>query len=152
MIQSKVAVFQRKKLREREQKVEALHRRFRAASRGARARAWLAQIGRRALVVYWIACLGVIGAGLMALHPEIGHRLAYALRDPAMDLAAPFPNCAAARAAGYSDIPVGSLAYVERQDGDLDGLACEPYPHSSWAERTSRIWRRWQSGGPGRHA
>jgi len=152
MTPAKVADFRRKDLREREHKVRALSRRFRKASRGADTRAWLGRIGRRALVIYWIGCLAVIAVGLAAtLHPEIGPRLAFALRDPAMDLAAPFPNCAAAHLAGYSDIPVGSTAYIARQDGDLDGLACESYPHSTWAERTSRVWRRWQDGGANRH-
>ncbi|WP_363080454.1 excalibur calcium-binding domain-containing protein [Phenylobacterium sp. RIFCSPHIGHO2_01_FULL_69_31] len=38
-----------------------------------------------------------------------------------------FPSCAAAHAAGVYDIPIGSPAYSPRQDGDGDGLACEPY-------------------------
>lgn len=46
---------------------------------------------------------------------------------PAPDLTRPFRTCAAAHAAGVYDIPADSPAYSPHQDGDGDGLACEPY-------------------------
>jgi len=144
MAQSKVAAFRGKDLRERESLIQNLRRRFERVSRRRDGRPWIARAGRMALILYWGVCLAVIAVGLNAWRPEIGQRLAYALRDPAMDLTAPFPNCSAAHAAGYSDIPVGSPAYTERQDGDGDGLACEPYPHTGAGERLSKIWRRWR--------
>ncbi|VEG51298.1 putative calcium-binding protein [Mycolicibacterium aurum] len=39
--------------------------------------------------------------------------------------AAPFPNCSAARAAGYSDIPSSSPYYGTWLDRDSDGVGCE---------------------------
>ena len=39
--------------------------------------------------------------------------------------AAPFPNCSAARAAGYSDIPSSSPYYGPWLDRDSDGIGCE---------------------------
>jgi hypothetical protein len=146
MAQPNVEAFRLKDLRQREHRVAALKRRFGRASGRNDGRVLLSRVGRPLLVAYWAACLAVLGWGAIALHPEFGRRVAYALADPAMELTAPFPNCAAAHAAGYSDIPVGSPAYTTRQDGDLDGLACEPYPHSSAGERLSKIWRRWQAG------
>jgi hypothetical protein len=38
-----------------------------------------------------------------------------------------FPNCSAARAAGAAPIYAGDPGYREEMDGDLDGIACEPY-------------------------
>ena len=70
----------------------------------------------------------MIGFTLDRMHPEVRAKLAELTRDPAMDLEGPFRNCAEAQAAGYSDIPRGSPAYVPWQDRDGDGLACEPYP------------------------
>jgi hypothetical protein len=83
--------------------------------------------GRRAFAVYVVVCLAAIGVALDGMHPEVRAKLAQALRDPAMDLPGPFRNCAAAQAAGFSDIPRGSPAYVPWQDADGDGFACEPY-------------------------
>jgi hypothetical protein len=79
------------------------------------------------LMTWWIAgCAVVIVLGLNRMHPEVGQRLAYAFRDPAMDLERPFPTCKAAHAAGYYDIPRESPAYVRWQDPENRGLACEP--------------------------
>jgi hypothetical protein len=79
------------------------------------------------LMMLWIAVCGVvIVLGLNRMHPEVGQRLAYAFRDPAMDLERPFPTCKAAHAAGYYDIPRDSPAYVSWQDPQNRGLACEP--------------------------
>lgn len=84
------------------------------------------------LVVLWIAgCAIVIAVGLNRMYPEPGRRLAYALRDPAMDLTQPFRTCRTAHAAGYFDIPRKSNAYVRWQDEDGDGLACETPPGMS---------------------
>jgi hypothetical protein len=83
---------------------------------------------RRLLQFYWLTCLAIVVMGLNQLYPQVGRKIAYAFRDPALDLTRPFPNCAAAHTAGYYNIPRASPAYVERQDGDLNGRACEPYP------------------------
>ena len=36
-----------------------------------------------------------------------------------------FPNCTEARAAGYSNIPIGGYGYGPHLDRDGDGIACE---------------------------
>lgn len=131
------------------QRLHGLQRRF---QRAPSSRGWLSRIGRRLLVVYWAACLAVIALGLDRLYPyarpALAARVASALPAPAppaaggADLQAPpprnepalsngatrpFRSCAAAHAAGVYDIPAGSSAYSPQQDGDGDGLACEPY-------------------------
>jgi hypothetical protein len=79
------------------------------------------------LMALWIAaCAAIIVLGLNRMHPQYGERLAYAFRDPAMDLTQPFATCKAANAAGYFDIPRESSAYVRWQDPDNRGLACAP--------------------------
>jgi hypothetical protein len=85
-----------------------------------------AQAVRLTFVAYWVACLGVIGFGLDRLHPEI--RRAAVRMSVTRHGEQPFANCAAAHAAGVYNIPTWSLAYTVRQDGDGDGLACEPGP------------------------
>jgi hypothetical protein len=40
-----------------------------------------------------------------------------------------YHDCDAARAAGAAPIYAGSPGYREELDGDLDGVACEPYRH-----------------------
>lgn len=92
------------------------------------ARRTLARLGRRLLQFYWLCCIGIIAMGLWRTHPEVGEQIRWAFRDPALDLKRPFSNCAAAHYAGVFNIPRTSKAYVERQDGDGDGRACEPYP------------------------
>lgn len=108
----------------------------------------LARAGKALLAAYWIGCLAVIGLGLDRLYPgwrggspAVGPARAASLAvaespDPAWSPplrartvpAGPFPNCAAAHAAGVYDIPLGSPAYRPQQDGDGDGFACEPPP------------------------
>lgn len=83
--------------------------------------------GGRLLLLYFAVCVAAIVISLNGLYPGASRRLTYALRDPAMDLTQPFASCAAAHAAGFYNIPRGSNAYAEGQDGDGDGLACEPY-------------------------
>lgn len=101
------------------ERLDALRSKFRRAGKPTRRRIWAAL-----LAGYWIACLGVIGLGLDRLHPEIraGAIEALVTRYGAQ----PYPSCAAAHAAGVYDIPAWSRAYSEQQDGDGDGLACEP--------------------------
>ena len=83
----------------------------------------------RIVTVLWIAaCCGVIVMGLPHMYPKADQRLAYAFREPSMDLDKPFANCAQAHAAGFYDIPRASPAYDGGQDGDNDGIACEPGP------------------------
>lgn len=92
-------------------------------------------LGRRLVVAYWAGCIAVIGVGLDRLYPDVRPRLmeaplvsnAVATLYPVAQYDRPFPNCAAAHVAGVYDIPQGSPVYTQRQDGDGDGLACEPY-------------------------
>ena len=94
------------------------------------------------LMKLWIAvCAVIIVLGLNRMHPEVGQRLAYAFRDPAMDLERPFPTCKAAHAAGYYDIPRESPAYVRWQDPENRGLACEP-PEGVSSGRLDIIFKR----------
>ncbi len=109
------------------------------------------------LMAIWIAaCAVVIVLGLNRMYPQYGARVAFAFRDPAMDLSEPFATCNAAHAAGYFDIPRESPAYVSWQDGDNDGLACEPAPGVP-SGRLELIWKRLTSpmpaagAGGGRH-
>lgn len=81
---------------------------------------------RLLLAAYWVACLCVIVFGLDRLHPEA--RIAATEALVTWHGEQPFSNCAAAHAAGVYDIPTWSRAYTQRQDGDEDGLACEPPP------------------------
>lgn len=97
------------------------------------------------MVLWMLACSAVIVFGLSRMHPEIGARVAYAFRDPAMDLAKPFPSCKAAHAAGVYDIPRESLAYLQWQDPEGTGLACKPSPDGpgpNGSARTKLIWKR----------
>ncbi len=41
-----------------------------------------------------------------------------------------YPDCNAARAAGVAPIYAGQPGYREEMDGDLDGIACEPYRYT----------------------
>jgi hypothetical protein len=85
-------------------------------------------LARRLLQFYWLTCAAIIVLGLNQVYPRVGHKIAWAFEDPAYELTKPFRNCAQAHYAGYFNIPRGSKAYVERQDGDGDGRSCEPYP------------------------
>ena len=94
------------------------------------------------LMTIWIAaCAVVILPGLNHMYPPLAERLAFAFRDPAMDLSKPFATCNDAHAANYFDIPRDSPAYVRWQDDDNDGLACEPAPGVS-SGRAELIWKR----------
>jgi hypothetical protein len=84
--------------------------------------------GRNLLVAYWAACVLVILAGLPQIYPDLWPRLQRALPGPDVDR--PFRNCAEAHAAGVYNIPFWSSAYVDGQDGDDDGTACEPAPQT----------------------
>lgn len=69
-------------------------------------------------------CLLAIGLGLDRMYPTVRPSLDHALHE---DLPRrPFPDCEAAHAAGVFNIPRGSAAYTVDQDGDGNGLACEP--------------------------
>lgn len=46
---------------------------------------------------------------------------------PAVAVAAPFPGCNAARAAGAAPVYRGDPGYGEHLDGDGDGIGCEPH-------------------------
>lgn len=116
-----------------------LRRRFRQASGSSPPRSSdLRRAGRVLLLLYWIICLAVIGWGLDRLYPQaraVATSVVVAAQPaldpdavPARRVDRPFANCATAHAAGVYDIPRSSPAYLERQDGDLDGLACEPAP------------------------
>lgn len=50
---------------------------------------------------------------------------ALAFAGPAAAQQAPFPNCSAARDAGYSNIPSNSPYYGTWLDRDGDGVGCE---------------------------
>lgn len=130
-------------------------RRLRRRFRKAQPRRGLIATARVVLVTYWLVCLSIIGVGLDRLYPAIrptltqsllspgepawisrGSPTATAAEDPSPTMATPVPTallthrfrtCAAARQAGVYDIPRGSPAYDPHQDGDGDGLACEPY-------------------------
>lgn len=99
----------------------ALQRRFRRANRRGTGRT-----AQTLLMVYWAACVGVIGFGLDRLYPHVRQGAAETLI--ALDALRPFPNCAAAHLAGVYNIPSSSPAYRNRQDRDGDGWACEPLP------------------------
>jgi hypothetical protein len=88
----------------------------------------LALLLRRLLQFYWATCVAIIVMGLNQMFPQVGEKIHYAFEDPALELEHPFPNCAVAHRAGYFNIPRASRAYVLRQDEDLNGKACEPYP------------------------
>jgi hypothetical protein len=93
------------------------------------------------MAAYWICCLGVIAVGLDRLYPswrngaearfeQAAERLSTSAPQVAVTFGRAFPNCSAAHAAGVYNIPMGTPAYRERQDGDGDGFACEPAPGS----------------------
>jgi hypothetical protein len=48
---------------------------------------------------------------------------------PAVAVSAPFPNCAAARAAGADPVYEGDPGFGPHLDGDDDGIGCEPPRH-----------------------
>lgn len=98
--------------------------------------AWMRQVetGRRGRIVLGavdgvlIACLALclfaIGLGLDRMYPVVRPGVGHAIAE---DLPVrPYPDCEAAHAAGVFSIPRGSPAYAPEQDGNNNGLACEP--------------------------
>lgn len=59
-----------------------------------------------------IVLIGLLASGSIAV-------------SPVATAVTPFPNCTAARDAGYTDIPSSSPYYGPWLDGDSDGVACE---------------------------
>lgn len=101
---------------------------------------------RRLIVASGWALAGfgaVIAVMLALLFPDTPARVRAALRDPARDLPGPFRNCTAAHAAGFYSIPNTSPAYVDRQDDDFDGFACEPIHGGGPIDGMRRIVRKW---------
>lgn len=75
------------------------------------------------LIACLTLCLLAIGLALDRMYPAVRPSLGHALAE---DLPRrPYPDCAAARAAGVSAIPRGSPAYSADQDADHNGVACE---------------------------
>jgi len=99
--------------------------------------AWLRQIGARSrqhrivlsavdavLIACLALCLFAIGLGLDRMYPVVRPSLNHALYE---DLPVrPYPSCEAAHEAGVFSIPKDSPAYAPEQDGNNNGLACEP--------------------------
>jgi len=76
------------------------------------------------LIVCLTLCLFAIALGLDRMYPMARPSLHHALHQ---DLPRrPFPDCEAAHTAGVFSIPRGSPAYAPEQDGNGNGLACEP--------------------------
>jgi len=75
-----------------------------------------------------MAVAGVIG---WQAAPELKSGWAFATSSPEQiqqrESSAYYANCSAARAAGVAPIHAGEPGYREEMDGDLDGIACEPY-------------------------
>ena len=84
------------------------------------------RIGQPLLVVYWVVCLAVIALGVDYRYPQIRRQVMLAIFGPQVDR--PYASCAAANAAGVYNIRRSSPAYTPSQDGDNDGVACEPGP------------------------
>ena len=63
--------------------------------------------------------------------PRLQAAWAFASKSPEeiarIEASAYYRNCDAARAAGAAPIHRGEPGYREQMDGDLDGIACEPY-------------------------
>ena len=132
-----------------EERLARLRGKFRAAAPrvglSMRARRRLRDLGRNFLIVYWLACVAVIAAGVNRTYPDLWAKVQQVLPGPAMGavLSAPlmqsfheqrargldsaFRNCAAARAAGAAPLRVGDPGYGRHLDRDGDGIACEPF-------------------------
>ncbi|MFO1147822.1 MAG: excalibur calcium-binding domain-containing protein [Alsobacter sp.] len=141
-------------------RADELRRRFACSSpwaKGRRGRRWLPSISEVIMATYTIKAAAVIAftVGLVAVSilnkgaedqtvwaPSVNPYQAVpsaATKSTAAGTieeadASPgpyFPTCAAARAAGYSNIPRGAPGYAPHLDRDGDGIACEPLPY--WA-------------------
>lgn len=76
------------------------------------------------LMVCLTLCLFAIGLGLDRMYPVVRPSVGHAVTE---DLPRrPFPSCEAAHEAGVFSIPRTSRAYSPDQDGNGNGLACEP--------------------------
>lgn len=77
--------------------------------------------------------LGILFVGFLAgqAAPHLTSTWTLASTSPqdveARQASAYYPDCSAARAAGAAPIYAGQPGYREGMDGDLDGVACEPY-------------------------
>jgi|GEM_PF-2029248 len=69
-------------------------------------------------------CLFAIGMGLDRMYPVVRPSVGHAVTE---DLPRrPYPSCEDAHQAGVFSIPRSSPAYSADQDGNNNGLACEP--------------------------
>jgi hypothetical protein len=98
----------------------------RQTRRGLRQR--LIGFARLLLTFYWGACLAVLVAGLQHIYPYQWDAVMRPIQTAAKALVLPFPSCAAAKQAGYSNMALGTAGYAPWLDRDRDGLACEPIP------------------------
>ena len=77
--------------------------------------------------------IGMAVAGFIGWQaaPELKAGWTFATSSPEQiqqrESSAYYPNCGAARAAGVAPIHAGEPGYRDEMDGDLDGIACEPY-------------------------
>ena len=77
--------------------------------------------------------VGILFVGFIAWQaaPQLASTWTLASSSPqqiqSRQASAYYPNCSAARAAGVAPIYAGQPGYREEMDGDLDGVACEPY-------------------------
>lgn len=109
------------------QEAARLRRRFDAAWRrqgdSARHRLVLGPVDA-VLMACLTLCLFAIGVGLDRMYPVVRPSLGHAVAE---DLPRrPYPDCEAAHAGGVFSIPRGSAAYSPDQDGNHNGVACEP--------------------------
>jgi len=76
------------------------------------------------LIACLALCLFAIGLGLDRMYPTLRPGMGHAITE---DLPVrPFPDCEAAHAAGVYSIPKTSPAYAPEQDGNNNGVSCEP--------------------------
>jgi len=109
-----------------------MDRRYRSAPRHNR---FSGRRGRRPRKQSWYAeiLMGALFVGFIAWQaaPQLSSTWTLARSSPqeneARQSSAYYPNCSAARAAGAAPIYAGQPGYREEMDGDLDGVACEPY-------------------------
>ena len=87
--------------------------------------------GKRSFTSQLLIGMAVVGFIGWQAAPELKSGWAFATSSPEQiqerESSAYYPNCSAARAAGVAPIHAGEPGYREEMDGDLDGIACEPY-------------------------